>query len=101
MPPRFVLVVAAALVAVAAVACTKELDTDDLESRLSDQVRQQIGTEVTSVDCPSDIKVEAGGTFECDATERSGATFTIRVVQTDDDGHVTWDIVNASPSPSP
>ncbi len=69
---------------------------------------EQIGAEtqsvITGVDCPSDIKVEVGGTFECTLTEESGSTFTIEVVQTDDQGRVTYEFVDAQPaqeSPTP
>jgi hypothetical protein len=97
MRPRLISVAAAAALAVTAVACTPDLDTEGLEPMLKEQVQRETGTTVTSIDCPDNVKVEAGGTFECTATETSGATFTIKVVQTDDAGHVTWEIASASP----
>lgn len=88
--------VGAALAALA-VSCTPDLDTDGLEPMLKQQVERETGATLTSIDCPSDVRAEAGGTFECTAKETSGATFTVKVVQTDDQGHVTWEIASASP----
>jgi len=97
MRPKLVSLAAATALVFIAVACTPDLDTEGLEPMLKEQVQRQTGTTITSIDCPSDVKAEAGGTFECTAQETSGATFTIKVVQTDDQGHVTWEIKSASP----
>jgi hypothetical protein len=88
--------VAVAVLALAAAACTKTLDTDGLEGDLKSQIEDQTDSTITSVDCPPDIEAKAGGTFECTAEEGSGATFTIRVTQRDDAGRVDWEIIDAS-----
>ena len=95
--PRFVIL---AVIVLVAAGCTK-LDTDGLEGTLKKQVAAEIGSPVTSVDCPSDVEVETGGTFECTATEGSGTTFTVRVTQTDDEGNVTYELVDAEAGPTP
>jgi uncharacterized protein DUF4333 len=97
MASRTARLFAVAALAVAAAACTKSLDTAGLETKLKDQIEAQTDSTITSVDCPDDIKVESGGKFECTATEESGATFTIEVVQTDDKGNVTWEVTGAQP----
>ncbi len=81
---------AVALFAMVAVGCTPPLDTDGLEARLRNLVSEEIGASITAVDCP-DVKAETGGVFECTATDESGATITLKVTQTDDQGHVVYD----------
>jgi hypothetical protein len=97
---RFVLVFSAAVLASALGACSAHLDTGGLEQTLKEQVARDTGSTVTSVDCPA-VKAETGGTFECTVTESSGSTFTLKVTQTDDQGHVTYEYVDASPPGSP
>ena len=87
---------AIAVLAIAAAACTKTLDTDGLEGELQSQIEAQTDSTITSVDCPADVEVETGGTFECTAEEESGATFTLQVTQTDDQGRVEWEVTDAS-----
>lgn len=104
MRPRSARLAAVAVLALAVAACTKTLDTGGLEDQLKKQIEQQTPTTITSVDCPADVEVKKGGTFECTAVEESGATFTIKVTQTDDQGNVEWEVVDASaesPAASP
>ena len=96
MRSRSVRMAAAGLLALAAAACTKTLDTDGLEGELQTQVEQQTGSTISAVDCPADVEVETGGTFTCTAEEESGTTFEIRVTQSDDRGNVEWEVVGAS-----
>lgn len=48
-------------------------------------------------ECPEDVEVRRGGTFECTA-RAPGETDGLRidVTQLDDDGNVTWEIVGAA-----
>ena len=101
MRSTFVRAVAVLLVAVAATACTKTLKTDQLEPQLASQLDAQLGTTGTTVSCPSGIKAEAGGSFDCTATLKDGSTLTINVKQDDASGHVSWTVAGALPSPSP
>ena len=96
MRSRSARLLAVAALAVAFAACTKTLDTDGLEDDLKVQVARETGTTITAVDCPADVEVEAGGTFECTAEEESGTTFTILITQSNDRGNVRWDIVDAN-----
>ena len=80
-------------------ACTRSLDTDSLEQTLKERVAADTGSQITSVTCDEDVAAEAGGTFECVATEGSGSTFRLEVTQTDDQGNVTYEYVDASPAP--
>ncbi len=88
--------VAACCVAAIVGACTKTLDTSGVETQLKTKIEQQLGETVTTVDCPDDIPVQAGATFRCTATAPSGAPSTVEVTQTDDQGHLTWKIVDGS-----
>ena len=87
---------AVAVLAVATAACTKTLDTDGLEGQLKRQIEEQTDSTITSVDCPADVEVKAGETFECTAEEESGTTFTLTVTQEDDEGRVLWEVTDAS-----
>ncbi|HET9310320.1 MAG TPA: DUF4333 domain-containing protein [Actinomycetota bacterium] len=99
MRSRSIRLAAVAVLAVAAAACTKTLDTDGLETELQRQIQQQTGGTISSVNCPADVEVETGGTFDCTAEEESGATLTIRVTQSDDQGNVEWNVVDATGDP--
>ena len=81
-----------AVIALGAPGCTRSLDTQSLEEQIASQVREEGGPSLDEVECPDDIEVAAGGTFECSATG-DGVGWTVRVVQLDDDGNVEFDIV--------
>jgi hypothetical protein len=97
MASRTARLLAVAILAFAAGACSTKLDTEGLEPQLQDQIEAKTGSTITGVDCPGDVKVETGLTFQCTATEESGATFTVEVVQTNDAGNVTWKFTDAQP----
>jgi hypothetical protein len=96
---RSVRLVAVAFLAIAAAACTKTLDTDGLESELQSQIEAETQSPITSVDCPEDVEVETGRSFDCKAEQEGGATLTIRVTQQDDQGNVEWIVVDATGDP--
>jgi len=100
MRSRTARVLATLVLAVLAVACTKTLKIDQLESSLQGQIEDQLETSGVTVDCPDDVKAETGATFECTGTMSNGDTLTIRVTQKDDNGNVTWKVVDASPAAS-
>ena len=83
-----------ALILVAA-ACSKTLDSTELEGTLKDQLETQLDVTGLTVECPDDIEAEAGDTFECSATGTDGSAVTISVTQTDDEGNLTWEITDA------
>ncbi|MEX1262524.1 MAG: DUF4333 domain-containing protein [Actinomycetota bacterium] len=88
----------AVLTSVAAV-CNPPLDIEGLEPQLQQQVEEFTGQSFRSVSCPDDVQPEAGGTFDCEAVDEAGATFTIRVSQSDDQGNVSWELIGAAPEP--
>jgi hypothetical protein len=87
-------------VAIAAVACSKSLDTGGLETTLASQLNAKLNRTGITVDCPNDIKAESGGEFDCTGTLPSEGTLTVHVTQTDDRGHVTWEVTDATTGPT-
>jgi hypothetical protein len=85
---RHAVIPIAVLSAVPLAGCgTKTLDTSQIET----QLKQKIGTQtpVKSVSCPDSVDAKKGDTFNCTLTAASGHTYTLKVLQTDDNGHVT------------
>jgi hypothetical protein len=70
------------------------LDISGLEDEVRTQIEAQTDSRPASVDCPTDVPIEAGGSFECTAELKSGAQYTIRVTQTDDQGNVEWEVTD-------
>ncbi len=100
MRSRFARTATVLLLAIVAAACSKTLKIDQLEPQLEDQLNTQLQTSGITVSCPSDVKAETGATFDCTGTLPNGDTLTIRVTQKDDNGNVTWKLVDASASAS-
>ncbi len=73
-------------------ACSKTVDSGDLEGQLAEQLAPQLGTtkDQASVDCPDDEKAEKGNTFTCTFTDdKSGQSIDVEVTMTNDDGQFT------------
>jgi hypothetical protein len=94
MRSTFVRTVGVLALVVAAAACSKTLDTTELEGSLKDQLETQLDVNGLTVDCPDDIEAESGNTFRCTATGSDGSEATVEVTQTDDQGNLTWEIVD-------
>jgi hypothetical protein len=88
--------VAVCCVAAVAGGCTKTLDSSGVESQVKAAIEEKLGQNGMTVDCPDDIEVKTGATFTCTATDPSGTTSTIELTQTDDQGHLSWKIVDGS-----
>lgn len=69
------------------------LNAEELESEIAPEVEQQTGTRNVSVSCPDDIEAQEGGEFECDLSAPGGITAKVAVTQEDDDGNVSWRVV--------
>jgi Domain of unknown function (DUF4333) len=96
MRSRFVRAAVLLGIAVVAVACSKTLDTAGLQTQIADQLNTQLDTTGITVECPDDVKAEAGNEFQCTGTVPDAGTITINVKQTDAEGHVTWAVVDGT-----
>jgi hypothetical protein len=77
--------------ALALAACgTQQLDTAEAEKTIADRLGQQAGTKVT-INCPDDVEIKKGDTFECTAKARKD-TAKVKVTQLDDEGNVRWEV---------
>jgi hypothetical protein len=73
---------------------SRTVSTSTVESGIKQQLSAP-GADVSSVKCPSDVKSEAGATFDCSVTWSNGATGKVKVTETTL-GHYTYDPVSGS-----
>jgi hypothetical protein len=89
-PAGFRSVLVAAL-ALALSACGEQkLDTAKAEKAIAQGISQQTGAQGVRVDCPSEVKIQAGNTFYCQAKASDGRQAPVRVTQKDDKGNINW-----------
>jgi hypothetical protein len=82
--------VACLLAAVLAVGCgTQKLDIEDAEKTIGARLGEQSGGKVL-VDCPNDVEIKRGDTFDCRATAEGRKPASVRVTQLNDEGKVRW-----------
>jgi hypothetical protein len=67
------------------------LDSTKTEEQLQASLSKSLGEKVSSVDCPSDIEVEKGKTFNCSVKMQKGEdqTVTLEIRNSDADVSVT------------
>ncbi len=67
------------------------LDSTKTEEQLQASLSKSLGEKVSAVDCPSDIKVEKGKTFDCSVNVQKGEdqTVTLEIRNSDADVSVT------------
>jgi hypothetical protein len=96
-PPRPTLALLLILSVAAGSCASRTLNADQLERRLGRQLTDRLGVASIVAECPDDVEVRRGGTFECTA-RAPGETDGLRidVTQLDDDGNVTWKIAGAA-----
>ncbi|MBD2107756.1 DUF4333 domain-containing protein [Nodosilinea sp. FACHB-13] len=77
-------------------ACGNRLDTAEVESAIqADIERQGRRLSLKAVLCPKDVSRQAEAYFRCVGEVDGGGTFTINVIQQDNQGNVTWEIPNS------
>lgn len=94
---------AALLAALSLAACSSSasLQPADVEQQITQGLAEQVGGEF-EVTCPSPLPAEAGYTFTCDVTDRTGSTtVAVTVVEDDDAGTFRWKVTGPAPSASP
>jgi Domain of unknown function (DUF4333) len=63
----------AAVLALALAACGETvIDATKTEDSIKAELERSAGIEVAAIDCPSDVEVKAGETFDCTLTEKGG-----------------------------
>jgi NAD(P)H-hydrate repair Nnr-like enzyme with NAD(P)H-hydrate epimerase domain len=67
------------------------IDDSKTEAAIKENLQGSLEKKVSSVDCPSGVKVEAGETFECEVTLTDGQkeTATLKILNEDADVEVT------------
>ena len=86
------------LALVSAACGTATLDAASTEVQILAQLRSADGPAIASVECPDDVGVRPGATFDCTAAEPDGTTWTIEVTQLDDEGTLDYRV---EPTPTP
>jgi NAD(P)H-hydrate repair Nnr-like enzyme with NAD(P)H-hydrate epimerase domain len=89
---RFCALAALALVVFLVVGCGETvIDSAKTEGAIEENLEKSIGQKVSSVDCPSGVKVEAGKTFDCTVSLENGKkeTATLKILNSDADVEVT------------
>jgi len=83
---------ALALAAFLAVGCGETvIDDVKTEGAIEQNLEDSLGKQVTSVDCPSGVEVEAGKSFDCAVVLAGGKgeTATLKILNEDADVEVT------------
>jgi hypothetical protein len=84
-----VLAVLAAIPVASGCAGGEDLNTRQVERAMEAGLESQTGASGVDVECPAEVELEEGATFECVATSGDEeATLVAR--QLDDSGRVTW-----------
>lgn len=63
------------------------IDSAKTEGAIKENLQKSVGQKVSSVDCPSGVKVEKGKTFECTVELQGGKreTATLKILNSDAD----------------
>src|SRR5438045_27807 len=71
-------VAAVAIAAVLIAGCgSKVIDDTKAEAAIKHDVESNTSVKVASVDCPGDVKVQTGATFDCTVHAQDGRTATV------------------------
>ena len=65
---------------------------DTIVNDLSPQVEDVAGTSIKSAECPEEVEVEKGNTFDCTATLKTGDTVKVVGSVVNDAGEIQVDI---------
>jgi hypothetical protein len=85
-------IAAVATAALAAVGCGETvIDDAKTEAAIKQNLQGSLEKKVSSVDCPSGVKVEPGETFDCEVSLAGGEkeTATLKILNKDADVEVT------------
>lgn len=67
------------------------IDAAKTEAAIEQNLEKSLGKKVSSVDCPSDVEVKAGASFDCTVTLTGGKeeTASLKIINEDADVEVT------------
>lgn len=67
------------------------IDSAKTEAAIEENLQKSVGQKVSSVECPSDVEVKAGKTFDCTVSLAGGKqeTATLKILNSDADVEVT------------
>ena len=82
-----VVVIAAVVIGLVVLLSPGTIDQAKVQSRIAEITQQQFGATPTDIRCPSDVAIESGSSFKCDA-QLDGQPIKYTVKQTDDKGTV-------------
>jgi uncharacterized protein DUF4333 len=90
------LAVSVAIAAAVFSGCTQTLtlNNDNLQVAIAQWLQDNEGQSAT-VTCPDDRPLQQGDTFQCQAMTTDGLNITFQVTQTDNAGHVHFQIVGS------
>lgn len=83
---RTIALAIAIVAAVALAACSKTVDSGDLENELIDLYSQQSNNDVQSADCPDDEAAEKGNQFICTLEVGKEGSVDVQVTMVDNNG---------------
>jgi Domain of unknown function (DUF4333) len=93
LPARLgALAVPVAAAALLGVGCGETvIDDAKTEAAIEQNLQRATGQKVKSVECPADVEVKAGATFECsvELADGKGQTATLKILNSDADVEVT------------
>lgn len=81
-----------ATAALTAIGCGETVvDNSKTEAAIKKSLQESLETKVSSVECPSDVKVEPGNTFDCQVALADGKqeTATLKILNKNADVEVT------------
>lgn len=67
------------------------IDSAKTEAAIEENLQKSLGKQVSSVDCPSDVEVKAGASFDCTVTLKGGKeeTASLKIINDEADVEVT------------
>lgn len=68
------------------------LDSKKAESAILQGVAAQTGAKVKAVSCPENVKPKQGNVFACTLKGNDNTVASVKVLQTDNHGHVTYQV---------
>ena len=68
----------------------KQLDVDGAMQEIRRELDSRFRIDAASLDCPEEVELDRGGTFDCSGVDQRGRSFTLEVEQLNDSGRFTF-----------